>query len=114
MIKPESISGITATVTETDSLIVFDGVSLEFGMLDDALRSPLYAPAVFASGWLDGYIDSTFSSGGQPTVTYKIGYGEEQLILESRFSGDAPLGCEVYRGEQLLLSAVIEDFTFLS
>ena len=112
--EPDTIAGVMATVTETDSCIEFDGISLEFGKLDDALRSPLYAPTVFAKGWFEGYIDGVYEEGDALWVTYRIGYDEEELLLKTRMLGGTPAECELYRGEQLLLFAAVEDFTFLT
>ena len=52
--------------------------------------------------------------GEEYRVTYRQGSGQEELILETWFSGEAPVRCELYRQETLLLSATVESFTFLS
>ena len=111
---PERIAGITATMTETDAVIAFDGVELDFGLLDDALTSPLYAPHVFTACWNEGYIDCAGKDGDACRVTYRLGYDEDELILETWFRRQVPVYCELYRGENLLLSGEVEAFTFLS
>ena len=112
--EPEGIAGIRATLTTSGAQLSFDGVELDFGKLDDALETPLYAPHVFSECWQSGYIDCAGMDGGALRVTYRLGYDEEELILETWFSEDLPVRCELYRGERCLLAATVDAFTFLS
>ena len=111
---PETIAGISASMTERNAVLSFDGVELDFGCLDSAVTSPLYAPLVFGQCWDTAYIDCGGMDGEEYRVTYRQGSGQEELILETWFSGEAPVRCELYRQETLLLSATVESFTFLS
>lgn len=110
--EPETIAGVTAAVTDRDAALAFGGTALDFGKLDDALTTPLYAPLVFGRCWDSAYIDCAGADGADYRVTYRLGYDEAELILETWFSGGVPVRCELYRGSGLLLSARVEGFTF--
>lgn len=111
---PETIADISAVMTDKDAALAFGGVELDFGQLDSAVTSPLYAPLVFGQCWDTAYIDCGGMDGEEYRVTYREGNGQEELILETWFSGGVPVRCELYRQEVLLLSAAVESFTFLS
>lgn len=111
---PETLRGISAQLTEADAVIAFDEVSLDFGTLSDRLSSPLYGPLIFGSCWDQEYIDCAGNDGDAYRVTYRMGFDDQELILETWFLQGIPSRCEVYGGEELLLSATIENFTFLS
>lgn len=114
ILDPETIAGISATMTDRDAVLAFDGMELDFGTLDDAMSTPLYAPLVFGQCWDTAYIDCAGADGDFYRVTYRLGYEQEELILETWFSGGVPVRCELYRQETMLLSAAVEDFTFLT
>ena len=114
ILAPETIAGITASVTDRNAILAFDGIALDFGRLDEAVTSPLYAPVVFGQCWDTAYIDCGGMDGEEYRVTYRLGYGDEELILETWFSDGAPVRCELYRESKMLLSARIGGFTFLT
>ncbi|MEA4965596.1 MAG: hypothetical protein VB055_07230 [Oscillospiraceae bacterium] len=111
--EPETLRGISAELTAADAVIAFDGVELDFGTLDSRLSSPLYCPLVFGSCWDQEYIDCAGADGDSYRVTYRMGYDDEELILETWFTEGVPSRCEIYGGETLLLSADVESFIFL-
>lgn len=114
VLAPDTIAGISATMTDRDAVLSFDGVELSFGTLDDAMTTPLYAPLVFGQCWDTAYIDCAGADGDFYRVTYRLGYEQDELILETWFDASVPVRCEIYREETLLLSATVEDFTFLA
>ena len=112
VVTPESIAGITARVTELDAALSFEGVTLDFGRMDDVLTSPLYLPWLLHACWVGGYVSCAGDDGGQNRVTYLWGSGEEELAVDTWFSEAVPVRAEVFRGGHLLLSASLEGFTF--
>lgn len=111
---PEEIAGIRASLQTTGAKISFDGMELDFGKPDDVLETPLYAPLIFSECWQRGYIDCAGMDDDSLRVTYRLGYDEEELILETWFAGGTPVRCELYRGERCLLGSAVDEFTFLS
>jgi len=112
VLAPDSIAGISATITALDASVCFDGVAVEFGTMDDVMTSPLYLPWLLNVCWRSGYIDCAGMDGDRYRVTYLWGTGEEELILETWFLDELPVRAEVYRKDHLLLSADLEGFTF--
>lgn len=111
---PETIHGIRAELTEREAMLSFDGVALDFGYLDDAMSSPLYAPLVLGQSWDTAYIDCGGMEGTDYRVTYRLGYESNALTTETWFSEGVPIRAEIYRGTTQLLSASIKNFTFLT
>lgn len=111
---PETIAGIRAEMTAGDAVLEFEDAALDFGKLDDAMETPLYAPWVLGTGWASAYVDCAGEEGELYHATYRLGYEAEELILETWFRENIPIRAEIYREEQLLLSAEIESFTFLT
>lgn len=111
---PDSIAGIHARVMAEDAVLEFEDAALDFGKLDDAMASPLYAPYVLGVCWETAYIDCAGEDGECYRVTHRLGYEDAELIAETWFRGGVPERAEIYRNEILLLSAGIENFTFLS
>ena len=112
VVTPESIAGISATVTELNATLSFEDVALDFGRMDDVLTSPLYLPWLLHDAWCSSYIDCAGDDGGMNRVTYLWGSGEEELVIETWFSDSIPVHAEIYRGERMLLSVRVEEFTF--
>lgn len=110
---PDSIRGIRAEMTAADAVLDFENAALDFGKLDDAMTSPLYLPYVLGACWESAYIDCTGRDGDLERVTYRLGYEEAELIAEVWFRDTIPVRTEIYQNETLLLSAKLENFTFL-
>lgn len=110
---PETLAGIRAEMTAGDAVLEFEDIALDFGKLDDAMETPLYAPWVLGAGWESAYVDCAGEEGELYHVTYRLGYEDEELIVETWFRDGVPVLAEIYREETLLLSAKIESFNFL-
>jgi len=110
---PETIRGISAEITGRDAVISFDDVALDFGHLNDAMTTPLYAPLVFGESWEEAYIDCGGMDGEEYRATYLLGYGTDELTVETWFRNGTPVRSEIYRDGKLLISATVESFTFL-
>lgn len=111
---PEELAGIEASMRDRNANIRFEETELTFGVPDETLTSPLYAPLIFGQCWERAYIDSAANADGQYDAIYCLGYGDEELILECRFEGGIPASCELYRKQTMLLSATLENFHFLT
>lgn len=109
---PETIRGICAQITDRDAVLSFENVALDFGCLSDAMETPLYAPLVLGQSWDSAYIDCGGMDGEEYRVSYLLGYGEDELTVETWFRNGTPVRGEIYDGGELLLSASVENFTF--
>lgn len=111
VMEPETIAGISATVSQDDATVEFDGASLDFGTLADGHAAPLTFPWQLAESWVSAYISASGADGELEKVTYLVGYGDEALTVETWLS---PEGLPV-RGELLYdgvrcLTAEITEF----
>lgn len=114
VVDPESISGISGTITKDGGTITFDDKALAFSLLADEQLSPVSAPWVFLHTLLGGYI---------------CGYGEDgdllRITLDDTFQGetlqsdiwldasDCPVRCEILYNGKRILSLDVRDFTIV-
>ena len=101
---PETLSGMTARVDSSGAKLVFDGAEIGF--------STLAAPWVLADCWANGYIAWSGMEGDLLRVTYRTGYGTDELQADVWFDGGVPARAELSYEGALLLSAELTNFTF--
>ena len=108
---PDTIAGISAEAGGRDAQLQFEDVSLELGTLAGGHVAPLELPRLLGNAWTGGYIDSVSEGGEGRLVTYRVGYGDEELVVYTYFNDQmTPVRAEVYHGGTCVLSADIENF----
>lgn len=110
VLQPESISGITARVSEDRTSVTFDGTELDFGILANGLLSPVETPWLLMQCWKQAYIAYAGADGDQQRVTYLRGYDEEEITVDTWFSSGVPVYAEVSCGDTRYLTVEITDF----
>ncbi len=112
---PESIAGITATVSADGATVEFDGMLLDFGELAGGHVAPVAAPSILSLCWAGEYISSAGEEGENVLVTYLKGYDKEELTVLTRFSGQTgePVSGEVIYDGNTVLSVAITAFSYL-
>ena len=114
MAKPESIAGISGTVSKGSGKLTFDDQVLAFDILADNLISPVSGPWVLMETLRSGYLTSCSRDGDFLRVAIDDSYAENALHLEVWLdSNDIPQQCEIYWQGRRLLSMVVKNFTFL-
>ena len=112
--KPESIAGISGTVSKGSGKLTFDDQVLAFDILADNLISPVSGPWVLMETLRSGYLTSCSREGDFLRVAIDDSYAENALHLEVWLdSNDIPQQCEIYWQGRRLLSMVVKNFTFL-
>ncbi len=112
--QPESISGISGTVSKGSGKLTFDNQILAFDILADNLISPVSGPWVLLETLRSGYLTSCSHEGDLLRVAIDDSYAENALHLEVWLdSNDIPQQCEVYWQGRRLLSMDVKNFTFL-
>ena len=107
--EPETLEGITGSVTDAGGKITYDGMSAEFGLLADEKVIPAAAPAIAASCWAGEYISCTGMEDELCRVTCEKGF-EKKLIVDTWFQNQVPICCEMcYNGTEIL-KMEITDF----
>lgn len=112
--KPESISGITGTVSKGSGKLTFDEQILAFDILADDLISPVSGPWVLLESLRSGYLTSCSQEGDLLRVAIDDSYADNALHLDIWLdSDDLPQSCDVYWQGRRLLSMRVKNFTFL-
>ena len=111
--EPESIAGIQAKVRDTAAYVSFGETQLGLGSLADGNLAPLAAPYVLGQCWAGEYIDSTGMEDGLLRTTYRMGYEEQELIVDTWFSEEptAPVRAEISFAGRMVLRAELSDFS---
>lgn len=109
---PEEISGISAVTDGETGALSYDGLLLSLGKLGDGRVAPMALPWLLGSAWKSDYISAGSRDGDAVRISYLQGYDDDELQIDTWFSGGVPIAAEVaYKGERLL-SVTIHDFTF--
>ena len=111
---PDTIAGISGTVTKGSGKLTFDDKVLAFDILADELISPVSGPWVLMETLRSGYLTSCSQEGDLLRVAIDDSYAEKALHLDIWLDGeDIPQRCEVFWQGRRLLSMEVKNFTFL-
>lgn len=111
---PESISGITGTISQNSGKLTFDEQVLAFDILADGLISPVSGPWVMMQTLRGGYLTSCSRDGDYTRVDIDDSYAEKALHLAVWLdSGDIPQQCEIYWQGRRLLTMAVKSFRYL-
>lgn len=110
---PESISGIRATVSQSAAYVDFEQTQLALATLADGALAPLAAPYVLHRCWLEGYIDTTGTEQGLLRVSYRYGYEDEELLVDTWFSEQpfTPVRAQISYAGRTALHMTLSDFS---
>lgn len=109
--SPETISGISATVSADGAQVEFDGASLDFGQMANGYVAPMAVPWLLGNCWLREYISNAGSDGELERITYLQGYNEAELTLDTWLDADGtPVRCEVSWDGTRCLTVTLSDF----
>lgn len=112
--EPESIAGISGTVSKGSGKLTFDDQVLAFDILADDLISPVSGPWVLLETLRSGFLTSCSDEGELLRVAIDDSYEEKALHLDVWLnSEDIPQRCEVFWQGRRLLSMDVKNFTFL-
>lgn len=112
--EPETIAGISGTVSDTGGKLTFDDKILSFGLMADGLVTPVSAPWVLMKTLRSGYLTSCGREGGNLRLSIDDSYADEALHLDIWLGeDDLPVQGEILWQGRRLLSIRVENFTFL-
>ncbi len=109
--EPETIAGITASVTEHGGKITYDGMSVDFGLLASGNVNPAAAPALTAICWSGEYISAAGWEEDVYRVTYEKDFDEKRLLIDTYLKNDLPILAEVCYNNQRILKLELSDFS---
>lgn len=112
--SPETISGISGTLSNGEGKLTFDDQALLFEMLADGQVSPVSAPWLFVNTLRSGYIKSCGTIGQELEIVIDDSYREDALQLNIRINqNDLPVSAEIFWQGRRIVSMTVENFTFL-
>ena len=112
--EPETISGISGTVSAVGGKLTFDDKILTFGLLADGLVTPVSAPWVLMKTLRSGYLTSCGREGGNLRLSIDDSYADDALHLDIWLGeNDLPIQGDIIWQGRRLLSIQVENFTFV-
>ena len=108
---PETIAGITGTVSDVGGKLTFDDTALQFELMTDDQLSPVSAPWIFLRTLRSGYLTSAGMDGEQLRLTINDSYEEDALQLDIWLDGDdVPVRAEILYDGRRILSLSVKNF----
>lgn len=103
ILEPQTLAGLTATVTNAGGTVTYDGMAVAFGLLADGALAPAAAPALTVASWSSEYIAYAETLDGSIRVTYEKGYDAAAMQVDTWFENSLPIYAEVcYNGERVV------------
>ncbi len=112
VLAPKSLSGITASVTESGGKITYDGMAMDFGLLANGNVIPAAAPAIIFDCWKNAYISSVGQEDSLYTATYEKDHDEKKLVVQTWFEKGLPICAEICYNQERVIKITIRDFSW--
>lgn len=112
--EPQTIAGISGTVSATGGKLTFDDKVLSFALMADGLVTPVSAPWLLVKTLRSGYLTSCGQEGDGLRLSIDDSYADDALHLDIWLGeGDVPVRGEILWQGRRLLSIQVENFIFL-
>ena len=111
---PETISGITGTVTQEKGSLTFDSKALYFELLADGQLAPVSSPWVLLKTLRSGYLTSAGTEDGLIRLTIDDSYEDGALQLDIWLDEqDLPQRAEILYDGRRILSLEVKNFVIV-
>ena len=111
---PETIAGISGSVSNGAGKLTFDDQILAFEILSDGLISPVSGPWVMLKSLQSGYLTSCGAEGEVLRLSVDDSYRDKALHLDIWLGDeDVPQRCEIYWEGRRLLTMRVKNFVIL-
>ena len=111
---PESIAGITGTLTASGGEITFDDTALAFGALAEGQITPVCAPWTMLRALRSGYLNTCFQEAGSLRISVSDSYAQDALYLDIWLNQqDLPKRAEILWDGRRILSMDVTNFVIL-
>lgn len=112
--SPETISGITGTVTRGGGKLTFDDAALQFELMTDDLISPVSSPWILIKTLRGGYLTTAGMEGELLRLTIDDSYEDDALTLDIWLNeADIPVRGEICWDGRRILTLTITNFEIL-
>lgn len=114
VMEPESISGVSGTVSKDGGTIRFDHVALAFDPLAENIPSPVCGPWMLIHTLQSGYLSSCDSDNGVFRISLDDSYQENAARVDVWLDeNDCPTRGEIFWEGRRILTLDVGDFAFL-
>ena len=111
---PESISGISGTLSADRGALTFDDMALDFGLFPEGELSPVSAPWIFLNTLRSGNLVSACKEEEGIRLSVDDSYDEDALRLDIWLEDSSlPVRAEVLRDGRRILTLDVRSFTIL-
>lgn len=108
---PETIAGITGSISEEGGKLTFDNTALHFTLLTDEQLNPASAPWILMKTLRSGYLRAAGMEDGFLRLTIDDSYAEDALQLDIWLDeSDLPRRAEVCYDGKGILTLSLKDF----
>ena len=109
--EPESIAGITGSISDTGGTLTFDDTALQFDLMADDQLSPVSAPWILIKTLRSGYLTSACEEGELLRLTIDDSYEDDALHLDIWLDGEnVPVRGEILYDGRRILSIEVTNF----
>lgn len=110
--EPESICGITGSVSQQAAGFTFEESVLAFPLMADGQVSPISAPWLFMNTLQNGYLTGCSKTEDGLCAFFNDSYEENPLHLQIHLNSDGnPIYAEIVWQERRVLSLAIQNFS---
>ena len=111
VLQPESIAGITGSISSGEGKLTFDDVALQFPLLADGQITPISGPWILMKTLLGGYLTAVSEEEDLLHLTINDSYEEDALQLEIWLSSEnAPVCAEILYDGRRIVTMNVENF----
>ena len=111
---PDTIAGITGTISNGEGKLTFDDTAVAFPLLADGQVTPVSAPWLLLKTLQGGYLTSAGMDGELLRLTIDDSYEEDALQLDIWLSGeDAPIRADILYDGRRILTLKVTNFQIL-
>ena len=112
--KPESIAGISGSISSGEGKLTFRDTALAFPLLAEDQLSPVSSPWIFYQTLRSGYLTSAGMEGDLLRLTIDDSYEEDALTLDIWLNEqDIPIRAEILYDGRRILTLEIENFQIM-
>ena len=110
--KPESIAGITGSISSGEGKLTFDDVAVQFPLLADGQVTPVSGPWILMKTLLGGYLTAANEEEDLLHLTINDSYEDDALQMEIWLNSEnIPICGEILYDGRRIVTMTVENFT---
>lgn len=114
VVSPESISGISGSLTGEGGKITFDDIALHFPLMAEETFSPIAAPWILCRALRSGFLSASSVENGETRLSIDERWAEEDLRLDVWLSADnIPIRADILHEGRRILTVDVRTFRIL-